>query len=44
MRHDKKNAYEQIQFALIKKIGKAVYNINCSDLEITAALNYYDAL
>jgi 3-dehydroquinate synthase len=44
MRHDKKNAYEQIQFALIKKIGKAVYNVNCSDLEITAALNYYDAL
>ncbi len=44
MRQDKKNAYEQIQFALLKKTGKAVYNITCSDLEITAALNYYDAL
>lgn len=44
MRQDKKNINDQIQFTLLKKIGKGQINLTCSDTQITAALNFYDAL
>lgn len=44
MRQDKKNMNDQIQFSLLKKIGKGQINHTCSDSQITASLNYYDAL
>jgi 3-dehydroquinate synthase len=44
MRQDKKNANDQINFSLLKKIGKSVFDISCTDNEITTALNFYDSL
>lgn len=45
MRQDKKNDHpDEINFTLLKKIGKASINNICSETQITAALNYYDNL
>lgn len=44
MRHDKKNNSELINFTLLKRIGKAVPDYNCTDQQISLALNYYDGL
>lgn len=45
MRQDKKNEHpDEINFTLLKKIGKGSINHICSETQITAALNYYDSL
>lgn len=45
MRQDKKNEHpDEINFTLLKKIGKASINHICSETQISAALNYYDRL
>jgi 3-dehydroquinate synthase len=45
MRQDKKNEHpDEINFTLLKKIGKASINHICTESQITAALNYYDSL
>jgi 3-dehydroquinate synthase len=45
MRQDKKNDHpDEINFTLLKKIGKGTINHICSETQITAALNYYDSL
>jgi 3-dehydroquinate synthase len=44
MRQDKKNSHEQFNFVLLKKIGKATFDVACSESQIMAALNYYDKL
>lgn len=44
MRQDKKNVGDTLQFALLKRIGKGVIDISCSESEIALALNYYDEL
>lgn len=45
MRQDKKNAQpDEINFTLLKKIGKGSINHVCSEAQISAALNYYDGL
>lgn len=44
MRFDKKNKNGNIQFALIKKTGKAVYDISCNEKEISQSLDYYFSL
>lgn len=44
MRNDKKNTNEKINFTLLKKIGKGIIDQTCSEAQIAAALNYYDAL
>jgi 3-dehydroquinate synthase len=44
MRQDKKNTLHQINFTLLKRIGKAGIDYTCSDQQISLALNYYDSL
>jgi 3-dehydroquinate synthase len=45
MRQDKKNEQDdEINFTLLKKIGKGSVNHICTETQITAALNYYDSL
>lgn len=44
MRQDKKNVNDSLQFTLLRSIGKSIVNQECSEYEITAALNYYDSL
>jgi 3-dehydroquinate synthase len=45
MRQDKKNEHpDEINFTLLKKIGKGSINHICTETQITAALNYYDSL
>lgn len=45
MRQDKKNEHpDEINFTLLKRIGKGNINNICSEKQITAALNYYDSL
>jgi 3-dehydroquinate synthase len=45
MRQDKKNEHpDEINFTLLKKIGKGSINHICSETQITAALNFYDSL
>lgn len=44
MRNDKKNEEDQINFSLLKKIGKPVINQNTSDAAILDALFYYRRL
>jgi 3-dehydroquinate synthase len=45
MRQDKKNEHpDEINFTLLKKIGKGSINPICSESQISAALNYYDGL
>ncbi len=44
MRQDKKNSNDTLQFTLLRTIGKSTVNQECSEYEITAALNYYDSL
>jgi 3-dehydroquinate synthase len=45
MRQDKKNEHpDEINFTLLKKIGKGSINHICSESQISAALNYYDGL
>lgn len=44
MRHDKKNTSDQINFTLLKRIGKAIPDYTCTDQQISLALNYYDGL
>lgn len=44
MRHDKKNTNDQINFSLLKRIGKGIPDYTCTDQQISLALNYYDGL
>jgi 3-dehydroquinate synthase len=44
MRQDKKNSHDQFNFVLLKKLGKASYDIPCSESQIVAALNFYEKL
>ncbi len=44
MRQDKKNTSDEINFTLLKKIGKAEINYTFSEAQISIALNYYDSL
>jgi 3-dehydroquinate synthase len=45
MRQDKKNEHpDEINFTLLKKIGKGSINHICTESQISAALNYYDSL
>lgn len=44
MRQDKKNTDDEINFTLLKKIGKAGTDYTCSESQISAALNFYDSL
>lgn len=44
MRQDKKNVGDSLRFSLLKRIGKGIYDIPCSESEIAQALNYYDGL
>jgi 3-dehydroquinate synthase len=44
MYQDKKNEREEINFTLLKRIGKSSINHICSEQQITRALNYYDSL
>jgi 3-dehydroquinate synthase len=45
MRQDKKNEHpDEINFTLLKKIGKGSINHICSESQIAASLNYYDGL
>lgn len=44
MRQDKKNQSDEINFTLLKRIGKASINNVCSEHQISMALNYYDSL
>jgi 3-dehydroquinate synthetase len=45
MRQDKKNDHpDEINFTLLKKIGKGSINHICTESQIAAALNYYDSL
>lgn len=41
MRHDKKNAFGTVKFALLNAIGAATYNCEVSDSLIDAAFEYY---
>lgn len=41
MRNDKKNRNGQINFSLLKKIGKAKIDVNCSEEEIQHAIAFY---
>jgi 3-dehydroquinate synthase len=40
MRNDKKNKRNEIRFALLEKIGKANWDVNCTEKEIMEALDY----
>jgi len=44
MYQDKKNTGEEINFTLLKRIGKGSINHVCSEHQIARALNYYDSL
>jgi 3-dehydroquinate synthase len=44
MRQDKKNTMDDINFTLLKRIGKGSINHVCSEHQISMALNYYDSL
>jgi 3-dehydroquinate synthase len=44
MRQDKKNQMDEINFTLLKRIGKASIDHVCSERQISMALNYYDSL
>ncbi len=44
IKQDKKNVADEINFTLLKRIGKASINHHCSEAQIMAALNYYDSL
>ncbi len=44
MRQDKKNIDDEINFTLLKKIGKAGIDNVCSEAQISAGLNFYDSL
>ncbi|MFN4082538.1 MAG: 3-dehydroquinate synthase [Bacteroidia bacterium] len=44
MRNDKKNLEGNINFTLIKRIGKAKTDVNCPDSLIVDAIHYYNAL
>ena len=44
MRQDKKNQSGEINFTLLKRIGKGTINHTFSDQQIAMALNYYDSL
>lgn len=44
MYHDKKNIGAEINFTLLKRIGKASINHVCTEHQIARALNYYDSL
>ncbi len=44
MYHDKKNIGEEINFTLLKRIGKGSVNHVCTEHQIARALNYYDSL
>jgi 3-dehydroquinate synthase len=45
MRQDKKNEHpDEINFTLLKKIGKGSINHICTESQIMASLNYYDSL
>ena len=44
MYHDKKNVGEEINFTLLKRIGKGSINQVCTEHQIARALNYYDSL
>jgi 3-dehydroquinate synthase len=41
MRHDKKNTKGQLNFSLLKEIGKCVIDQHCNDELIIESLNYY---
>ena len=43
-KQDKKNEYENIQFALIGPIGNCGYGINITENEMSEALDYYNQL
>jgi 3-dehydroquinate synthase len=44
MRQDKKNQLDEINFTLLKRIGKASIDHVCGEHQISMALNYYDSL
>lgn len=44
MKHDKKNRKDDVNFTLIKRIGKASFDHLCNEHQIARALNYYDSL
>jgi 3-dehydroquinate synthase len=44
MKQDKKNLSEEINFTLLKKIGKGSINHTCSEHQIRKALQYYESL
>lgn len=44
MRQDKKNSHDQFNFVLLKKIGKATFDVPCTESQMMAALNFYDSL
>ena len=41
MHQDKKNSNDDIKFSLLKEIGDCKFNVNCSEEEIIASLNFY---
>ena len=43
MRHDKKNDNSKINFTLLKKIGEAEFNKNCSVAQIEEAIKKYNS-
>jgi len=44
MKNDKKNMSNEINFSLLKTIGKGVFNQNCEEELIKASLEYYTTL
>jgi 3-dehydroquinate synthase len=44
MRHDKKNASGEIRFALLGKIGQAVWDLTVSEADILASLRFYNLI
>ena len=38
---DKKNTQDHIQFSLLKSIGDCKHNVNCSEQDIIASINFY---
>ena len=44
MRNDKKNSRKNFRMVLLDKIGKAVYDVPCSENEIRKALDFYRSL
>jgi 3-dehydroquinate synthase len=41
MRKDKKNKSGRIRFSLLKKVGKAIFDIECPEKELEAAVAFY---